>query len=362
MTVAPPRDPRLDVLRGWMQLCILVSHIAGTSFGWFIHAAWGLSDSSEQFLFLSGLGLGSVFTLKATRNGPGPAMLDLARRTRRLWVTHLTVLASFGALVWALDRTLLPGEAARLGWTALFAQPWLVLPAAFGLHQPEFTGILPSFLFAMLLLPALMAALEAFGPRAMLVPVGLYLGVQVTGWMTPAVRGDFAFDPLAWQVIFLGGAFLGRRLLLEGRAVPHSPWLLAAAAVVLAFGLAVRLQEHNITSWPVLAAEAVAGKEHLALPRLLHAATLAYLVAALLPRDAAWLGAAPALWLARIGRHSLTIFAVGLFLSYGATLALRLAGYSLALDAALVLAGALGLGELARRLEASRITAPRPAP
>jgi len=350
------------MLRGWMQICILVSHIAGTVFGWFIHAAWGLSDSSEQFLFLSGLGLGSVFALKAAREGPqggpGAAMLDLARRTWRLWVTHLSVLAGFGALVWLLDRTALPGEAARLGWAALFAQPWLVLPAAFGLHQPDFTGILPSFLFAMLMLPALMAALEAFGARAVLVPVGIYLAVQVTGWMTPAVRGDFAFDPLAWQVVFLGGAFLGRRLLLEGRAVGRNPWLLGAAVLVLAFGLLVRLQGHGFTAWPALQAEAVMGKEHLAIPRLLHAAALTYLVAAVLPRDAAWLASVPALWLARIGRQSLTVFAVGLFLSYGATLVLRVAGWSLALDAALVVGGVLALGELARWLETARARAP----
>ena len=353
-TAPPPRDPRLDVLRGWMQISIFVSHIAGTTFGWFIHAAWGLSDSSEQFLFLSGFGLGSVFALKAARGGAGTALADLARRTRRLWVTHLAVLAGFGALVWVLDSTMAPGEAARLGWTGLFAHPWLALPAAFGLHQPEFTGILPSFLFGMALLPALMAGLDAFGARAMALPVGLYLAVQATGWMTPAVAGDFAFDPLAWQVLFLGGAFLGRRRLLTGAAVPRHPALIAIAVAMLGFGLLVRLQQHGITAWPALDAEAVMGKEHLAIPRLLHAVAVAYLVAVWLPRDAAPLGGRAGRWLATIGRHSLTVFAAGLFLSYGVTLALRWVGYALPLDAALVATGAALLGVLAAWLDRRR--------
>jgi len=49
----PPRDLRLDVVRGWMQLSIFISHVAGTACIWLIHASWGLSDSSEQFVFLS---------------------------------------------------------------------------------------------------------------------------------------------------------------------------------------------------------------------------------------------------------------------------------------------------------------------
>lgn len=101
----PPRDLRLDIVRGWMQVSIFVSHVAGTAFAWGIHAAWGLSDSSEQFVLLSGLTLGSVFALKAARGGFGAARADMARRTLRLYGTHLTVFFMFAALaLWAEMR------------------------------------------------------------------------------------------------------------------------------------------------------------------------------------------------------------------------------------------------------------------
>ena len=99
----PPRDQRLDVLRGWMQLSIFVSHVVGTSLAWGIHAAWGLSDSSEMFVLLSGFTLGSVFSLKLARSGPLAAQRDMLARTLRLYRTHLTVFFMFAALVIAAD-------------------------------------------------------------------------------------------------------------------------------------------------------------------------------------------------------------------------------------------------------------------
>ena len=82
----PARDTRVDIVRGWLQLTIFASHAAGTWIGyWLIHGAWGLSDSSEQFVFLSRLMLGSVFALKTARQGWVTASLDMLVRTWRLY-------------------------------------------------------------------------------------------------------------------------------------------------------------------------------------------------------------------------------------------------------------------------------------
>ena len=80
----PPRDQRLDIVRGWLQLSIFATHAGGTFIGgWMIHAAWGFSDSSELFVFLSGFTLGSVFARRAAqagwRAGERAAVVCLAR-------------------------------------------------------------------------------------------------------------------------------------------------------------------------------------------------------------------------------------------------------------------------------------------
>ena len=68
----------------------------------------------------------------------------------------------------------------------------------------------------------------------------------------------------------------------------------------------------------------IEGKENLALPRLLHALALAYVVAALVPRDSPWMHRALPAAVARIGQYSLEVFCLGLFLSWGASAVFRL--------------------------------------
>jgi hypothetical protein len=348
----PPRDQRLDVLRGWMQVSIFVSHVAGTGFAWAIHAAWGLSDSSEQFVLLSGFGLGSVFALKRVRAGFRAAAADLWGRVARLWRTHLLVAVAFTALVLTAELTLpLQGEVARLGWRWLVEAPWAALPGlAAMLYQPEFTGILPVFVWCMLLLPGFLWLAGRVGAWALLPPVLLHAGVQAFGWGLPGLGGtEVAFNPLAWQLLFLTGAWFGRQALMAGRAVRPMPWVTAGAAAVVALGLYARLVGHGWLPDLGLDAMLLLGKTDLPYPRLLHALALAWLVAVLVPRDAPWMRGAAAGALATIGRHSLAVFCVGLFLSWGIGVAFRLHPGAVGwLDLLLVPAGAALLAAFAR--------------
>jgi hypothetical protein len=325
--IRPARDTRLDIMRGWMQVSIFIAHVAGSAFAWTIHAAWGLSDSSEQFIFLSGFALGSVFTLKAARDGFPTARADMLRRTWRLYVTHLTVFCMFAALVFAAGIRLVPGEVERLHWNFLAEQPWFAVPAAaVMLYQPDFMGILPTFVWGMLLLPPFLWLTDRYGAWALLPPLAVYAAVQAGVLTAPTpFENGVAFDPLAWQLLYLLGAWLGRRSLLTGgAAVPHSAWLIGAAVLMVLFGLWARLVEHGFIPGPDIGLAVLMQKEGLAPARLLHALALAYLVAVLLPREAPWMRGAAAQALVAIGRHSLQVFCFGLFLAWGASTALRL--------------------------------------
>lgn len=361
---APPRDTRLDLLRGWLQLQIFASHAHGSVIGaWCISAAWGLSDSSEQFLFLSGFALGSVFTLKEDRGGTRAALRDLLPRIVRLYRTHLIVFCGFGAMVIATEMALrTPGQVAAMGWSWLLAEPWLALPAAATLlYQPEFMGILPVFIGCMLALPLLMPAMRRLGAWAMLPPAMLYAAVQLWGWRLPGLGGtEVEFNPLAWQILFVLGAWFGRRALHRGRAIGRDPWLLAGAALVLAAGLWVRLVGHGFIEGPALDFQAIMGKQDLAFPRVLHALALAYGVVALVPLRTVALPGRLLPALAATGRNSLNVFCVGLFFSYAVAAAFRAAPAAAPwLDLPLVAAGALGLMALAAAAERWR---PKPVP
>jgi hypothetical protein len=343
----PPRDMRVDIVRGWLQLTIFASHAAGSWIGaWLIHGAWGLSDSSEQFVFLSGLMLGSVFARKSAREGFPAAAWDMGARALRLYRTHMVTFFLFGAMIIAVTFAgLFPGEAKRLGWTFMIMRPALAIPAAFTtLYQPNYMDILPVFIWSMAAFPAF-AWLEArIGGAALLVPFGLYLAAWLFGLTPPGLGPGTAigFNPLAWQVLFMLGAWLGRRMLLNGRAVPPSRALTAAAIVVLAAGLLLRLSWFGALPFNLGIPESdwIIGKDSLALPRVVHAMALALVVSQLIPREAPWMHTILARWLAAAGRHSLHVFCLGLFLSWAVTAAFRLWPREMTwLDAPLIVTG-----------------------
>jgi hypothetical protein len=322
----PPRDPRLDIVRGWLQVSIFGAHAVGTWFGAYgIHAAWGLSDSSEQFLFLSGLVLGSVHTLKARRDGRAPAMFDMWARAGRLWRFHMMLFAAFGAMIlWAGMAMPLEGEVDRLGWRMLADQPWWALPgAALLLYMPNYLDILPVFVLSMLALPGFLWLVDRCGAAALLAPGLLWAGVQFGLWSYWSWLPT-GLDPLAWQFVFMIGAWCGRTLLLQGAVVRRSGWAILACVALLLLGLAQRVAEGFGTGLDVETIWTLAGKTHLGPLALLHGLALAYLVAVLVPRHARWMDHPAALALAAIGRHSLHVFGLGLFLSWMASALLRL--------------------------------------
>jgi hypothetical protein len=342
---------RLDGLRGLLQLTIFLGHAAligqGASWlgGWIIHTAWGFSDSSEQFIFTSGLGLGSVFTLKLLRDGQRPAILDIFRRAWRLYRTHLLLFAGFGACVIFGDRLLVLGDVARMGWSHLLETPAVALPLTpLLVYQPQFMEILPIFITCTLAVAPFLALVERIGDAALLVPLGIYLLVQATGVALPALGPDgwsvFGLNPLAWQFLYLLGAWVGRRaLLMPGRAIPRSRLAVAACVAFLAYAFLARIATYGWISGVPIPSLALVVKEDLGPLRLLHGLAIAYLAAVTLPRDAAWLHRGIGAALAATGRHSLQAYVLGLFLSWGVSATLRTAGYSLVLDAILCAGG-----------------------
>jgi hypothetical protein len=343
----PLRDTRIDIIRGWLQLTIFASHAAGSWIGaWLIHGAWGLSDSSEQFVFLSGLMLGSVFARKTGREGFAAALRDMLMRTLRLYRTHLITFFLFGGMIIAVtDSGLCPGEVKRLGWTFLVEQPARAIPAALTtLYQPNYMDILPIFIWSMAALPAF-AWLEArIGPWALSAPIALYLAAWLFGIAPPSLGPDtvIGFNPLAWQMLFMLGVYLGRRMLLYGRTLPPSRTLMTSAVAVLLVGLLLRLSWFGWLPFNLGIPESdwIIGKDALALPRVVHALALALVVARLTPREAPWMHVMLARWLAAAGRHSLHVFCLGLFLSWAVTAVFRFwPSLMMWVDAPLILAG-----------------------
>lgn len=250
----------------------------------------------------------------------------------------------------------------RLGWCWMFEAPHLAIPAAAAmLYQPHQMGILPILILCMATLAPFLWLAARIGAWALALPAALHAAVNL-GWVaTPGIHSGIAFDPLAWQLLFFIGAWCGRRALLTGQAVPRQGWLIGLSALVVALGFYARILGEGLIAGPAIPYLDVQGKEILAPGRLLHALALAYLCAALLPRMAWWMDNAAGRALAAIGRSSLPVFCLGLFLSLAVSALLERFPLEAAwMDPVLVLAGAGILVGFARLLDQRRVPLAQP--
>lgn len=339
------RDVRLDIVRGWLQLTIFASHVSGSWIGtWLIHGAWGLSDSSEQFVFLSGLTLGSVFDYKLTRYGWSVATRDMLIRTARLYRTHLLVLFGFTALMMALRlSSTLSDEIAMLHWTYWFERP---IEASIGaivlLYQPAFMDILPIFILCMMVLPGFGWLLTRVGGWALLPPILVYTAVELFGLRLPYLgNSSVGFNVLAWQILFMLGAWIGRKTRHGEWQIRRQGFFVGFALLVVVGALAIRLAQHGLLPWHLpMQLDAWFDKRNLAPLRVIHALSVAFLVAFIIPRKAKWMRLRIFVALTSIGKNSLRIFCLGLFLSLACSLVLRVQPYSTWLDFLLIGSGA----------------------
>lgn len=344
----PSRDPGLDALRGLLQLFIFVGHIPMNWAAVAIHRSWGFSDSSELFVFLSGMTLGSLFALRHFERGWSVAAIELWRRALKLLTRHIWMTILFVAVAVELGGGALIAE---FRMQAILSDPLAALLALPVLAwQPVFMDILPLFILAMATLPLAMLTSRQ-RPLLGLAPwLALWILVQATGLNLPTWPDarPWTFNPLAWLPLFVLGAWIGRAALFGQALIPRRRWLLAIALTVVAFGVIVRgswtffdfglpvpaLLETVL--WPL-------DKVNLGWTPAVHSLCLIYVVAWLVPRDRGFLVGPVGCVLAACGRVSLDLFCLGLFLSLLARLTVEFFSGS---DLAMVVVNLTGLALL----------------
>jgi hypothetical protein len=266
------------------------------------------------------------------------------------------------------------------------------------LYQPTYLDILPQYILYLLATPVLVHLIGS--GRAGLVlalSIGLWLAVQVgldaplAAWLHETVRFSgqsvtlrAAFNPLAWQLVFVSGLVLGgllargelepKRLFRPGRSLLMD-LVLGLLLVSMALRAGLHLGLHD-GAW-LAGIEPFADRQALGLLRVLSFAGLAFLTAwvvAAAPRsEHGWtrrLGRAARHvlghpWFARIGRHSLPVFAFHVVLIYLLRyVATRLGGIPDPWYSLVALAAILSLGVPAMLLDLRRQprVAPQPAP
>src|SRR6266436_7031240 len=338
------RDLRLDACRGLALWFIFIDHIPDNVFAWLTLRNYGFSDTTEVFVFVSGYTCMLAYG-GALREQCWPTTVTRAlRRSWEIYAAFLLLLIAYLALIWAVG-----GDSRYLDETNtafFFRDPGAAIVHTVVLqYTPVNTDILPTFALLHLVFPGLLWLMTRSAAVALAASFLLYLMVQVFSWHVPAwPSGESYFNPLAWQVLFVFGAWYADRGAGVLRPIVQSRAALVLAMLYLAFSLAVTL------SWQIKALEgfipeAVSNliypiyKSHLAPVRLVHILALAVVVARLTPRD--WHGLPKPLItvLIRCGENSLAMYCFGVLLSFLGFVVLTQFSSSFAMHAAVSIAG-----------------------
>ena len=271
---------------------------------------FGFVSAAEGFVFLAGLLAGMVYTRKLDR-GTFPEMRAAGfRRAATIYRYHLA--AYFAIFAWVLGFTYVMGNAPACSPALMHDAPWLALIAGpFFIYQPVLLDILPMYCVFIFVLPFLLRWLEA-GHRARILvgSLALWAFSNVVTPQHPLVYGMIntgAFDPGAWQLLFVGGVVFGHAWARRQVILPAPrAWIIALMLATAACFYAVR-HAFLPMPWSFDWLNTLTNKNNLAPIRLLNFSLLAYLVYLSVSRFPAIMHWRP---LAFLGRHSLTVFSV----------------------------------------------------
>src|SRR5579871_5361089 len=84
----------IDFWRGAVLVAILIDHIPGNLLEHATPRNFGLSDSAEAFVFLSGLSVGMIYLPRARSRGWLEVALACARRAAKLYGVHIALTAA----------------------------------------------------------------------------------------------------------------------------------------------------------------------------------------------------------------------------------------------------------------------------
>jgi hypothetical protein len=322
------RDPRLDMFRGLALVMIFINHVPGTVYESFTNRNFGFSDAAEAFVFMSGMAAGLAYSNSFRGGSLWAAVARVWARARQLYFVHITItmvsLAIFaGAALWfAMPIVLLKNNV-----EPVITQP---LAALIGIplmtHQLGYLNILPLYAVLLVTTPLFLV----IGLRR----PWLMLAISIALWALAGqfrlnlpnypTSGGWFFNPFSWQILFVIGLLSGAAMKVGRDFIPFNRFLYASAAAFLLFVLIwVKVPEFGAAGRDVLAMIADAGapfyitwfdKTFLALPRLLHALAVFYVLGhlPLMLRFAQSRLAGP---LRTLGRQGLAVFAVGTVIS-----------------------------------------------
>jgi hypothetical protein len=306
-----------DVLRGFLLLMMVVDH-SPSSLRRFTDQPLGFFTTAECFVFVSAFLAGMLFRKRTEKLGFAAARSSSIRRAGRIYQAHLVTLG-FAFVLGGFFLSEFPGIRNLLDHYLL--NPWAAIGGSLALlFRPPLMDILPMYILFSFLTPAAFWAAQRWGWKAvLLVSASIWFIAQthardmlVTAFKDLPFIQLGPFDLFAWQLLWVGGLFIGQRF-QENKALLPLSRLLHSLLLISAIAFLV-WRWSSIASGPDPAAQTwLLDKWHLGPLRLMNFAVTAAVTATFLKCLNQW--EAPLRPLLLIGRHMLPVFSVEICLS-----------------------------------------------
>jgi len=328
--VTTGRDLRLDLFRGIALWLIFLDHIPSNLVAWGTIRNYGFSDATEIFVFVSGYTAAFVYGKEMRERGFIIAGAHILRRAWQIYVAHVFLFAIYLAEISYVATSFEnPLYAEEMNILDFLKQPDVTIVQALLLKfKPANMDILPLYIVLLLLFPAALWLLLFRPSLALGASVLLYVLTWHFNWNLPSYpEGHWYFNPFAWQLLFVFGAWCALGGAQRLSRVLQSPVTVSVAAAYLLFAFVISLTWYlpgvgqYVPHWledliyPI-------DKVNLDVLRFAHFLALAVVTVRFLPRD--WPGLKSRwLWPPIVcGQHSLEIFCLGVFLSFAAHFAI----------------------------------------
>ena len=318
------RDLRLDFFRGIALWLIFLDHIPSNAVSWITIRNYGFSDATEIFVFISGYTAAFVYGRAMVQHGFVVGSARLLKRTWQIYVAHVFLFAIYLAEISYIAHTFdNPLYSEEMGVLDFLKNPDVTIIQALLLKfKPVNMDVLPLYIVLLLFFSPMLWLLLRAPSTALLASALLYALMWKFNWNVAAYpTGTWVFNPFAWQLLFVFGAWCALGGAQRLARWISSPVVFGAAVAYLLFAFSITMTWYfprlgvfvpkfiNDTIYPI-------DKTNLDVLRILHFLALAIVVLWFVPRDLPFLRTRVAWPVVICGQHSLEIFCLGVFLSF----------------------------------------------
>ena len=320
------RDLRLDLLRGLGLWMIFLDHIPDDVVAWLTLRNYGFSDAAEFFVFISGYLLGFIYVPAVAAGQFLAALKRLWLRAWQMYVAHILLFLAFTAQIARAARKWdNPMYKDEFNVANFLAHPDELIGKALTLqYKPVDLDVLPLYIALVLVSPFVVWCLVRRPNLTLAGSIVLYLLARYFDWNLPSYPkgATWYFNPFAWQLMFFFGAWCGCGAVAQISKFLRLRIVFAIAIAWILFALVIVMTWHSafleslIPKWMIKLIYPI-DKTDLDMLRFTHFLALALLASRYLNRD--WAGL-KSKWLRPLvlcGQHSLPLFCLGVFLSFG---------------------------------------------